>query len=52
MVLAFAFGSAAIAAYSTLAAVYPITVIESLWALAAAQRFRKRRRHETESGNQ
>lgn len=46
MVLLFAGGSAATAVYSGLAGVYPITVIESLWALAALQRFVKRHRQE------
>ena len=46
MVLLFAGGSAATAVYSALAAVYPITVIEALWALAALQRFVKRHRQE------
>lgn len=39
MVLLFAMGSALTAAYSGLAAVYPITVIEALWALVALRRF-------------
>ncbi len=47
-VLLFAAGSAATAAYSGLAEVYPITVIEGLWALAALQRFVKRRREESQ----
>ena len=38
-VLAFAIGSAATAAYSGLAAVYPIMVIEALWAAVAFRRF-------------
>ena len=38
-VLAFAIGSAATAAYSGLAAVYPIMVIEALWAVVALRRF-------------
>ena len=46
MVLLFAGGSAATAVYSALAAVYPITVIETLWALVALQRFVKRYRQE------
>ena len=46
MVLVFAAGSALTAAYSGLAAVYPITVIESLWALVALQRFIRRFRLE------
>jgi hypothetical protein len=41
MVLVFAAGSAATALYSALSAVYPITVIEGLWALVAVQRFWK-----------
>jgi len=48
-VLLFAAGSAATAAYSGLAEVYPITVIEGLWALAAMQRFAKRRRKESQT---
>jgi hypothetical protein len=47
MVLAFAAGSAATAAYSALEAVYPITIIEGLWALAAVQRFWKRHQQES-----
>ena len=47
-VLLFAGGSAATAAYSGLAEVYPITVIEGLWALVALQRFAKRRREESQ----
>ena len=46
MVLLFALGSALTAAYSGLAAVYPITVIETLWALVALQRFYRRFRLE------
>ena len=42
MVLLFAAGSALTAAYSGLAAVYPITVIEGLWALVALRRFTQR----------
>ncbi len=42
MVLVFAVGSALTAAYSGLATVYPITVIETLWALVALQRFIRR----------
>ena len=41
MVLVFAAGSAATALYSAFSAVYPITVIEGLWALVAVQRFQK-----------
>ena len=44
MVLVFALGSALTAAYSGLEGVYPITVIEGLWTLAALQRFIKRYR--------
>ena len=39
MVLIFAAGSALTALYSGLAAVYPITVIEAMWAAVAVQRF-------------
>ena len=39
MVLIFAGGSALTAVYSGLEGVYPITVIEVLWAAAALQRF-------------
>ena len=39
MVLIFAAGSALTALYSGLAEVYPITVIEALWAAVALQRF-------------
>ena len=39
MVLVFAIGSALTSVYSGLAEVYPITVIEGIWALAAMQRF-------------
>ena len=38
-VLAFAIGSVATAAYSGLAAIYPIMVIEALWAILALRRF-------------
>ena len=38
-VLALAIGSAATAAYRGLAAVYPIMVIEALWAVVALRRF-------------
>ena len=44
MVLVFALGSALTAAYSGLAGVYPITIIEGLWTLVALQRFLKRHR--------
>ena len=49
MVLAFALGSALTAAYSGLAGVYPITVIEGLWTLVALQRFLKRHRTQVAS---
>ena len=41
-VLVFAAASGATAAYSGLAAVYPILVIESLWAVVALRRFLSR----------
>ncbi len=41
-VLVFAGGCAATSAYSVLSEVYPITVIEALWALVALQRFLRR----------
>ena len=47
MVLVFAAGSALTAAYSGLAEVYPITVIEALWSAIAVQRFARRWRRET-----
>ena len=50
MVLLFAVGSALTAAYSGLAEVYPITVIEALWSLVALQRFGKRFRLEGVAG--
>jgi hypothetical protein len=46
MVLLFAAGSALTSLYSGLAAVYPITVIEALWAAVALQRFIQRHRRE------
>lgn len=46
MVLAFAVGSALTSVYSGLAEVYPITVIEALWAGAALQRFFRRLQQE------
>jgi hypothetical protein len=49
MVLVFALGSALTAAYSGLEEVYPITVIEGLWTLAALQRFIRRYRNESSS---
>lgn len=42
MVLVFAAGSALTSLYSGIAGVYPITVIEALWAAVALQRFVKR----------
>lgn len=42
-ILVFALGSAATAAYSGLAAVYPIMVIETLWAGVALRRFNNAR---------
>ena len=51
-VLVFVAGSGATAAYSGLAAVYPIMVIESLWAIVALRRFITRSRTEaTQSQN-
>lgn len=47
MVLVFAVGSAATALYSGLEGVYPITVIEALWALVAVQRFWRRQQQES-----
>ena len=46
MVLLFAGGSALTAAYSGLVAAYPITGVESLWALVALRRFWLRHRRE------
>ena len=48
-VLVFAGGSAGTAAYSGLVEAYPITVIETIWALVAFQRFYGRRREETDA---
>ena len=45
-VLVFALGSALTSAYSGLTEVYPITVIEALWALVALRRFMERHRLE------
>ena len=45
-VLAFAIGSAATAAYSGFATVYPIMVIEAIWAVVALRRFITRSRTE------
>ena len=46
MVLIFALGSGLTSLYSGLEEVYPITVIEGLWAMVAFQRFYQR--HEQE----
>jgi hypothetical protein len=46
MVLLFAAGSALTSLYSGLAAVYPITVIEALWAAVALRRFAQRLQRE------
>ena len=46
MVLIFAAGSALTSLYSGLAGVYPITVIEALWAAVALQRFVSRHREQ------
>ena len=48
-VLVFAVASALTAVYSGLVAVYPITVIESLWALVALRRFTVRSREQPAS---
>ena len=42
LVLVFAIGSGMTSLYSGLAGVYPITVIEGLWALVALRRFLQR----------
>lgn len=47
MVLIFAAGSALTSAYSGLAEVYPITVIEAIWAAVAVQRFARRLKQES-----
>lgn len=44
MVLVFAAGSGLTSLYSGIAGVYPITVIEALWAAVALQRFVRRHR--------
>lgn len=49
-VLSFAGACGATAAYSALAGVYPIMVVETLWALVALQRFTKRSRREAADG--
>ena len=51
LVLVFALGSAMTSLYSGLAQVYPITVIEGLWALGALRRFAKRHRREKEQAD-
>lgn len=48
LVLIFALGSALTSLYSGLEEVYPITVIEGLWAFVAVQRFVQRHRREQE----
>jgi hypothetical protein len=48
-VLLFSLASAATSAYSALAEVYPITVIEGLWTFIALHRFRRRYQHESVS---
>lgn len=45
-VLVFALASAATSLYSALSEVYPITVIEAVWAIVALQRFFHRRSQE------
>ena len=45
-VLVFALGCGATAFYSALAGVWPITIVEGLWALVALQRFVRRTRQE------
>ncbi|MDA0265121.1 MAG: hypothetical protein O3A93_14215 [Chloroflexi bacterium] len=51
LVLVFAVGSAMTALYSGLEAVYPITVIEAMWALVAVQRFVQRHQKESREEN-
>ena len=48
-VLTFAAGSAATALYSGLAQVYPIMIVEALWAVVAMRRFVQRHRREATS---
>ena len=48
-ILIFAGGCAATSAYSVLSEVYPITVIEALWALVALQRFLRRHQPDRKS---
>ena len=45
-VLVFALASAGTSVYSALSEVYPITVIEAIWAAVALQRFVQRTRRE------
>ena len=47
LVLVFAIGSGLTSLYSGLEEVYPITVIEALWALVALRRFWQRHARET-----
>ena len=47
LVLIFALASAATSVYSALAGVWPIMVIEALWALVAVQRFLQRHQRES-----
>ena len=49
LVMVFAVGSGMTSLYSGLAEVYPITVIEGLWALVALRRFAQRHRRERET---
>ena len=49
LVLVFAVGSGMTSLYSGLAGVYPITVIEGLWALVALRRFMQRHAREKEA---
>ena len=48
LVLMFAIGCGLTSLYSGLAEIYPITVVEGLWALVALQRFVRRHRKEKE----
>lgn len=49
LVLMFAIGCGLTSLYSGLAEIYPITVVEGLWALVALQRFVRRHLKEKES---
>ena len=49
LVLVFALGSALTSLYSGLAEVYPITVIEGLWAMVAVRRFAIRHQRERQT---